>query len=61
MSFINHIQIADMAKYATTEPTRQCLVCECKENPLADTVCTGTAWLCEDCKTALQKTVSLVK
>lgn len=37
-----------------SEATRQCLVCECKENPNASIVNTGKAWLCPKCKAALQ-------
>lgn len=55
MNFAEHIKVADIA-----EPTRQCLVCGRKENSAADIVHTDKAWLCEDCKMALQKIVSLV-
>lgn len=38
-------------------PTRVCLVCECKENPLTNVVYTGKAWLCDKCRAALLKVV----
>lgn len=38
-------------------PTRQCLVCECKEDPNRNLVDTGKAWLCNDCRTALKRFV----
>lgn len=39
------------------EPTRICLVCECKENPDVNVVDTSKAWLCDTCRTALKKVV----
>jgi hypothetical protein len=38
-------------------PTRRCLICECRENPKAEIVDAGKAWLCERCKEALIKVV----
>lgn len=37
------------------EVTRQCLVCECKENPNAVVVDTSKAWLCDECRSAMLK------
>lgn len=30
-------------------PTRQCLICNCLENELANTI-NGAAWICPNCK-----------
>lgn len=38
-------------------PTRQCLVCERKENPKAEIVDTYASWLCDKCRAALLKVV----
>ena len=56
MKIEEHIITVDLSK-ETAEPTHICLVCECKENPLADIAYSDKAWLCEKCKRALQKTV----
>lgn len=34
-------------------PSRQCLVCECMENPKATIINEGEAWLCPECKSRL--------
>lgn len=39
------------------EPTRDCLVCGCKENPLSNIVYTDNIWLCDNCRAALLKVV----
>lgn len=39
------------------EPTRACLVCECKENPLSNLVYINKTWLCDKCRAALLKVV----
>lgn len=39
------------------EPTRVCLICECKENPLSNYVYTDKTWLCDKCRAALLKVV----
>lgn len=41
----------------TMPPTRQCLVCERKENPKAVMVYTNASWLCDKCRAALLKVV----
>jgi hypothetical protein len=38
-------------------PTRKCLICDIRENPKAEIVDVGKAWLCERCKEALIKVV----
>ena len=38
-------------------PTRQCLVCDCLENPEACLVDTGKAWLCDSCREILLEIV----
>lgn len=40
-----------------TEPTRACLVCECKESPLSNLVYTDKIWLCDKCRAALLRVV----
>ena len=47
----------DMPIFTISEPTRICLVCERKEEPLANAVYTDKAWLCGKCKAALLKVV----
>ena len=37
-------------KLLTGAPTRQCLICKCKEQPRALFVDFGEIWLCDDCK-----------
>lgn len=39
------------------EPTRACLVCECKENPLSNLVYINKIWLCDKCRAALLRVV----
>lgn len=43
------------------EPTRVCLVCECKEHPLANFVYKDKAWLCDKCRAALLKVVEEIE
>lgn len=38
-------------------PTRQCLICKCRENPKAEIVDVGKAWICKRCNEALIKVV----
>ena len=38
-------------------PTRRCMICECVENPKAEIVDIGQPWLCDNCKTILQKII----
>lgn len=40
-----------------TMPSRQCLVCERKEDPKAEIVSTNASWLCDKCRAALLKVV----
>lgn len=47
------------ADFEIEEPTRRCLVCECKEDPGALTVYNDKAWLCPECKAALQTLVEV--
>lgn len=38
-------------------PTRQCLICKCRENPKAEIVDVDKAWICKRCNEALIKVV----
>jgi hypothetical protein len=38
-------------------PTCKCLICDKRQNPKAEIVDVGKAWLCEKCKAALLKVV----
>lgn len=38
-------------------PTRQCLVCERLENPVATIVHGGVAWLCPECKSRIKRLI----
>ena len=40
-----------------TFPTRECLVCQRKEDPTSCIVYTDKAWLCDKCRAALIKIV----
>lgn len=46
-------------KIEYSKPTRLCLVCERRENPNASIVDAGKAWLCPECKAALQTFVEV--
>lgn len=47
----------EQTKKITMAPTRQCLVCECLEYPGVEIIDLGHTWLCDNCKTILQKIV----
>ena len=38
-------------------PTCKCLICDKRQNPKAEIVDVGKAWLCKKCKAALLKVV----
>ena len=59
MKIEENVMSVDMSKFTIAEPTRICLVCKRKENPLSDTVNTDKAWLCDRCELALNKLVSI--
>lgn len=48
---------ADISNSVAATPTRVCLVCDCKENPLSNYVYTDKSWLCDKCRAALLKVV----
>lgn len=48
----------DISNDVVAEPTRVCLVCERKENPLSNLVYTDRVWLCDKCRAALLKVVN---
>lgn len=58
MSYSLHDIVRDWQKVAIhTAPTRQCMICECIENPGAEIIDLGKTWLCDNCKTILQKII----
>lgn len=45
------------ASAITTAPTCHCIICECVENPKAEIIDVSKLWLCDNCKTILQKII----
>lgn len=44
-------------KFDMTPPTRQCLVCHCREDPNRNLINEGAAWLCPTCRGVLSRLV----
>lgn len=52
-----HLVQASQEKMIFTAPSPKCLVCDCLKYQEADIVDLNTPWLCDNCKTILQKFV----